>query len=391
MKKSSYILTAIFAACVTTHAVARPAYNWTGFYIGAHGGTLRGDYELPAAAVQHPHGGYGGIQAGYWAHLSPNWVYGFEADLSFADIGSTDSAVPLTLQIDRFGTARTRFGHAAGSWLFYASAGVAWAKLSTDTAFFVSRQPLVGWTAGLGAEYAFAPNWSVKAEYLFANLGSNTESILGFGGITQDVTFGTFRVGLNHRLGGAMPVTNATPRGRYNWTGAYIGVHGGYATGEQSMTYLGGTVPFEPDGNVGGFQGGYSFQFASNVVLGFESDFSFAGIKGHFMGDCCTVQIKQFGTARLRAGYAFDNFLLYATGGLAWAKTENDYLFSLFTTDRPFIGWAAGAGVEYALTPKWSVKAEWLRLKFDDNRTEFVGLTPFNERAEYDVYRVGLN
>jgi outer membrane immunogenic protein len=395
VKNIRYILLLLVAVCATgAQAQAAPVYNWTGFYVGAHGGYLRGDYDIDvpgAPGTAKPDGAYGGFQLGYWAHFSPNWVYGFEADISYSDANGAGDANSLNVWLDRFGTARTRFGYATGPWLIYAAGGLAWAKVSAGNTVFHSRQAYKGWTAGVGAEYAIAPNWSVKAEYLFADLGDNTENLFLFGSIRQDVTFSTIRVGLNYRLGGPLPATNAAPRARFNWSGGYIGIQGGYADGTQSMTYLGGTVPFEPNGGFGGFQTGYNWQFASNLVLGVESDFAFAGIKGHFMGDCCTVKIEQFGTARLRAGYAFDNILIYATGGIAWAKTDNYYLNALFTTDRPLIGSAAGAGVEYAFAPMWTVKAEYLRLYFDHNRTEFVGLTQFRERAEYDIFRVGLN
>jgi outer membrane immunogenic protein len=399
VKKSGYILTAIFAACVSTHAVAQPAYNWTGFYIGAHGGFLRADQEITIdtspTVFGKPDSGFAGLQIGYWAPLSHNWLYGFEADVSFAS-SDTDVTTGARTQFDRFGTARTRVGYANGPWLLFASGGLAWSRMSMNdipTTFVPinTKHSFLGWSAGLGVEYALSQRWSARAEYLYVDLGRNAENIFGFT-VGPDVSFSAVRLGLNYRLG-SLP--NSTPRmaqrrGAFNWSGAYIGAHGAYASGEQTMVYT-FTVPFSPKGAVGGVQSGYNWQLASNVVLGIESDISFGKIDGDFLAGCCTVKIDRLGTVRLRAGYAFDNVLIYGTGGLAWAKTDNQYFFSFLTSDRPFLGWTAGVGVEYALSPLWSVKGEYLRIKFDATRTEYVGVTAFDETGEYDMFRIGLN
>lgn len=126
-------------------------------------------------------------------------------------------------------------------------------------------------------------------------------------------------------------------------------------------------------------------------MLGVESDIAFGKIDGTFDAGCCTVKIDKLGTLRVRAGYAFDNILVYGTGGLAWATTDNQYFFSILNSDRPFLGWAGGIGVEYALSNLWSVKAEYLRIKFDATRTDYSGVAAFDETGEYDMFRVGLN
>ena len=182
----------------------------------------------------------------------------------------------------------------------------------------------------------------------------------------------------------------AQRRGVFDWSGAYIGVHGARASGEQSMSYT-FDVPFEPKGFLGGVQGGFNWQFASKVLVGIESDVSFGKIDGDFLAGCCTVKIDSLGTVRLRAGYAFDNFLLYGTGGVAWAKTDNQYFGGFIVSDRPFLGWAAGIGAEYAISSLWSVKGEYLRIKFNANETDYVGLVTLREIAGYDVFRIGLN
>ncbi len=390
----------VAGACSGAYAQGvAPVYNWTGLYIGAHGGFLRADQEFTIdtspTVFAKPDSAFTGLQIGYWTPLSHTWLYGFEADISFAG-SDFDAATGARTKFDRFGTARTRIGYANGPWLLFAGGGLAWSRVSMNdvpTTFtpLNTKHSFVGWSAGLGVEYALSQRWSARAEYLVVDLGSNGENLFGFR-VTPDISFSALRLGLNYRPG-SLPV--AAPRmtqrrGAYNWSGGYVGLHGAYASGEQAMYYT-FTVPFEPKGALGGVQSGINWQFASNVVLGIESDISFGKIDGDFMAGCCTVKIDKLGTLRFRAGYAFDNVLIYGTGGLAWAATDNQYFFSLLSSDRPFLGWTAGVGVEYALSALWSVKAEYLRIKFDPTRTEYVGLTAFDETGEYDMFRLGLN
>lgn len=378
-------------------AVIAPAYSWSGFYVGAHGGYLRGSDDITNVANLHPRGGFGGVQIGYWAPISANWLYGFETDISFSSADGTENTFGISTRVERFGTARTRLGYANGPWLVFASGGLAWSRLSatnipTSFGTMDTRQSFIGWSAGLGLEYALNERWSARAEYIHASFSRNNEDLIGIGA-EQDLSFGTVRVGLNYRLG-ALPQKPlaASPRSTFNWTGGYMGVHGGFATGHQSLTYLGGTVTFDPtEGGFGGVQGGYNWQFASNLVLGIESDISLSNLNGDFLAGCCRVTVERFGTARLRAGYAFSNVLFYGTGGIAWAKFDPSYVGGMFESNRPFVGWTAGLGVEYALSAMWSVKAEYLRFNFEDNGTNHVGVSPFDERARYDVYRIGLN
>jgi outer membrane immunogenic protein len=83
-------------------------------------------------------------------------------------------------------------------------------------------------------------------------------------------------------------------------------------------------------------------------------------------------------TARLRAGFAIDRALVYGTAGLAIASAEGELTVlggTPFTwTDSAWLGgWALGAGIEYALTPSWSVRGEFMRMHF--------GSGPFSSAA----------
>jgi outer membrane immunogenic protein len=68
-------------------------------------------------------------------------------------------------------------------------------------------------------------------------------------------------------------------------------------------------------------------------------------------------------TIRVRAGFAVNRALIYATGGVAFTDVKG------WTAALPFgggsePGWTGGGGVEFAMTDSWTVKAEYLYAKF---------------------------
>jgi outer membrane immunogenic protein len=99
-------------------------------------------------------------------------------------------------------TGRPRIGIAANNWLFYATGGlaVANAAFAQSVVFTATRSTQagatstsVGWTAGGGIEYAISPNWTVKGEYLYVSLDSQTMT-------ENNVTFPTFSQSATNKL-----------------------------------------------------------------------------------------------------------------------------------------------------------------------------------------------
>jgi len=172
-----------------------------------------------------------------------------------------------------------------------------------------------------------------------------------------------------------LPIRQSPPPAPYiaapafTWTGFYIGAHAGYAWGEGrfSASAAPGTLTDDIDGGFGGLQAGYNHQFGQ-FVLGLEVDGSYGDI-GHTYsgaGGSLSSSIDWMGTARVRAGVAFDRALIYATGGFAWANNEikaSSGGFS-YSQDKVHTGWALGAGVEYAFTQNISAKVEYLYMDF---------------------------
>jgi outer membrane immunogenic protein len=148
-----------------------------------------------------------------------------------------------------------------------------------------------------------------------------------------------------------------------NWTGFYLGAMGGYA--QENSSGL-GTL----SGGFAGGTAGYNWQMG-NIVLGLEADAAWADI-GASVGPISS-KIRDTGTVRGRVGYAFDQVLIYGTGGFAWA--DNRVTIGPFSDSKVHTGWTAGAGVEVMFAPKWSVKAEYLYRSFQ-GETYFTNVVP---------------
>ncbi len=202
------------AAPVYRAPVVVPAYNWTGFYLGGHGGWGTGDASASSAGFYRSpsiDGWFGGGQAGYnWQGAGSPWIFGIEADLS---AGGIDGAQPflgttISTSLDLFGTVRGRIGYAWDRVMVYGTGGWAWGKnevtLTTPGLTVLSdTASLSGWTVGGGVEWAFFENWTAKVEYLYLSY-SNSDALSNWvvGGLQTDLDAHTIRFGINYRFGG---------------------------------------------------------------------------------------------------------------------------------------------------------------------------------------------
>jgi outer membrane immunogenic protein len=146
-----------------------------------------------------------------------------------------------------------------------------------------------------------------------------------------------------------------------NWSGFYIGAMGGYGSEATS----------DPLGIKGGFAGatvGYNWQFGA-IVAGIEADGAWADISNtaSMGGVSATAKVDALATVRGRIGVAFDQVLLYGTGGLALADTKVSAtaLGVTLSDSQTQTGWTVGAGLEWMFMPHWSLKAEYLYRRLD--------------------------
>lgn len=235
---------------VMVPVVPAPVYNWTGFYAGINGGagwqsenqTLSGSNTLsqdiinsgfiPSSISTRGAGGMFGGQIGYNYQIN-QFVFGAEFDFDWSGVnGSSGQALALgkasltslgSVNTNWMSTIRARAGYLISpTTLVYVTGGGAFADVEANTTLTLATPIKVlngqavsnnsstewGWTIGAGLEQKiFNNNWSIKAEYLYTDLGSiniNPATTIGKTNVTfignQDLRYQTFKVGLNYKF-----------------------------------------------------------------------------------------------------------------------------------------------------------------------------------------------
>jgi outer membrane immunogenic protein len=208
------------------------------------------------------------------------------------------------------------------------------------------------------------------------------------------------------------PVLKAPPPAP-GWSGFYIGVQGGYGWGRARQTEVTfDTFNYDTKGAIGGVTWGYNYQ-AGDIVLGIESDFSAADIKGTtdgataVAGPCggaapqCSAKLEWLYTSRMRAGVAWGSVMPYVTGGLAWGRIHGEegtlpLVVAEGSGTKSRYGWTAGGGVEAQLWSNWSAKVEYLYVDLRDGRVfiDNLGAGTFageNVKFSTHIVRAGIN
>ena len=152
----------------------------------------------------------------------------------------------------------------------------------------------------------------------------------------------------------------------YNWTGPYIGINGGWGSGDAELEGTPGTGSFGVSGGLFGGTIGYNWQ-AGQTVFGLEADLGWSGIDGSAAcgARTCGVENSWLGTVRGRLGYAIDRFMPYLTGGLAVGEVKATAT-GLAGASNTQTGWTVGGGVEFAFGTPWTAKLEYLFVDLGD-------------------------
>lgn len=184
----------------------------------------------------------------------------------------------------------------------------------------------------------------------------------------------------------ALKATKAPPPvALYNWSGFYGGAAFGYAWGNVDWVYHDTTGvladrpiasnPASVDGGFGSFHIGYLHQWG-NWVVGAEFSYAYADDQINGNSLCfnqafrCNMHLRQWFTVGPRLGYAWDNWLLYGTGGYANGEIRTD---ENLVAGGPIVnaggawhgGWFAGGGIEYGVNQFVVVGIEYKHLDFD--------------------------
>lgn len=312
----------------------------------------------------------GGGQIGYNYQLRPATVLGVEADIQGSGVRGTGSAnglAPISSNslftnhniiqagVDWLGTVRGRIGYNfTQQGLVYVTGGFAYGGSYLNTfpltataqlvgplqgAFgsgYLTTQNsgnriLVGWTSGVGSELMLAPNWSLKAEALYYDLGSQSASNLQYSGYAQlagsnpvggSTTSAYYkgllaRTGLNYHFNAGnisdysslfldRQTPSTTESVKSNWSNFHVGLNAGYGFGissnaqnygwgnpapgvffqnpTSSLAYAAANSALAQgviqNGFIGGGEFGYNYQLKNDIVLGLETDIQGTGIRG---------------------------------------------------------------------------------------------------------------
>ena len=198
------------------------------------------------------------------------------------------------------------------------------------------------------------------------------------------------------------------------WTGFYAGLNvgGAFGSSRNAFNIAGFGLPtFNTplQGVIGGGEAGYNWQ-TGPWVLGLEASFDGSGLGGGRNAPClpplCGAlaasyrqNLPWFGTLRPRVGYAFGNWLLYATGGGVLGQIDTRATAAV----GPFVatdnrsqtrdGWTLGGGVELELLAGWSAKIEYLYVDLGSRTTTYLSTPPISNASRFsaNVITAGVN
>jgi len=185
-----------------------PFYNWGGFYLGVNGGGGWGSSSHTDSNFGISTGDFGvsgGLVGGTlgYNYQAGNWVLGMESDLDWAKVvgnsGTFAPGVNYNSYLQWLGTVRGRVGIAYDRFLPYVTGGLAVGDVKGTINGPVTMSGVntdTGWTVGAGVEYGITPSLSVKAEYLYVDLGASAP----VPGDNVDLKSHVVRGGLNWRF-----------------------------------------------------------------------------------------------------------------------------------------------------------------------------------------------
>jgi outer membrane immunogenic protein len=153
-----------------------------------------------------------------------------------------------------------------------------------------------------------------------------------------------------------------------SWTGFYLGGKIGYGAISNGTGLYDYYTNKKLDSLIGGGEVGYDYQFHPHWLVGAVADFSGADLSKGLSGSGFSPfpgqpeisfrreqSIDWFGTARGKIGCVFARkFLVFGTGGFAYADVENDFSYTFLFINRP------GASTSSNTIDNGLVRRRWL-------------------------------
>jgi outer membrane immunogenic protein len=193
------------------------------------------------------------------------------------------------------------------------------------------------------------------------------------------------------------PVYKAPPVAYYNWSGCYIGGHGGWTRARSELintkesTLFGDLLPGQgfrvsDSGGIAGGQIGCNFQ-SGPWVFGIEGQGSWLGAKTSFLNtvfgpardDNFEIKSNWLASVAGRLGYALNNWLFYAKGGFAasgWRVSVSDVVgpnVGSGSDKHTHTGFVVGGGIEHGLTQNWILGVEYDYYRFSTESYQLAG------------------
>lgn len=182
----------------------------------------------------------------------------------------------------------------------------------------------------------------------------------------------------------------------FTWTGMYIGVHGGFASGSSDWDLsTGGSTSRDIDGGLLGIQAGYNAQLAKGVVAGVQLSVSGTNIRG--IDNCgglgrCKSEVASLTDLTGRIGLNWSSSLVYLRGGVAYQNLnqELDTGSADFTEKSGSIGYVGGIGAEFYIYDNLTSNIEYNYYDFGSNKSE-LGVVNVDDSNSLSVVKAGFN
>jgi hypothetical protein len=364
-------------ALVPSGAIAAPIFDWSGFYVGASGGTrglastmnyLSPPYD-PYYSVFSGNGFTGGAFAGFSTRLNEMFVLGIEGQLNVGDTTIWVSDGKYAVQ-SWDASLQTRLGMPlGGGTMIYGLAGV------VTSAFDYNHSPQ-GWATidnyqngtftgtggqlGVGLQNQLTPNIFGRLEAVASLYGPHTINYNGSPHATETPSTFAVKAGLGIQLGeqSDMSMVVLSPVPATDWTGFYAGVQGGLtgltsAEQDTPTPYDHGYWTFTGHGSSGGLFAGYNMSLGDGLVAGVEGELTLGGGRIWWNDNEYAIQNWSAGF-KGKIGMPIGNSLVYGLGGIVvssfdysdyWSPAKN-YTGSEFDA----VGAQIGVGVQTELT-----------------------------------------